>query len=63
MRRFTRLTNASSKKADALEHAVVLHLMHDNFTRIHQSLGLTPVMAADMTGTLWEIEDIAKLSN
>ena len=63
MRRFTRLTNASSKKVENLEHAVALHFMHYDFARIHQSLGLTPAMAADMTGTLWEIEDIAKLSN
>ena len=42
---------------------MAFHFMYYNFVRIHQSLRLTLAMAADMTGTLWEIEDIAKLSN
>lgn len=61
MRRFTRLTNAFSKKVENLAHAVALHFMHYNFVRIHQSLRCTPAMAAGVTDRLWEIEDIVKL--
>ncbi len=61
MRRFTRLTNAFSKKIENLEHAVALHFMHYNFCRIHQSLRITPAMAAGVTNRLWEIEDIVNL--
>jgi IS1 family transposase len=46
MRRFTRLTNAFSKKAENLAHAVSLHFMHYNFCRKHQTLGCTPAQAA-----------------
>lgn len=63
MRRFTRLTNAFSKKIENLEHAVALHFMHYNFCRIHQSLRVTPAMAAGVNERLWEIEDILKLLN
>ena len=62
MRRFTRLTNAFSKKVENLAHAVSLHFMHYNFVRIHQSLRVTPAMAAGVSDTLWEIEDIAQLA-
>ncbi len=58
MRRFTRLTNGFSKKVDNLHHALALHFMYYNFCRIHQSLRITPAMAAGVTDTLWEIEDI-----
>ncbi len=61
MRRFTRLTNAFSKKAENIAHAVSLHFMYYNFCRIHQSLRCSPAMAAGVTDTLWEIEDIVKL--
>ena len=44
-----------------LAHAVALHFMYYNFVRIHQSLRVTPAMAAGVTDTLWEIEDIARL--
>ncbi len=44
MRRFTRLTNAFSKKVENLEHSVALHFMHYNFCRIHGSLRVTPAM-------------------
>ena len=60
-RRFTRLTNAFSKKIENLAHAVSLHFMHYNFVRIHQSLRVSPAMEAGVTDTLWEIEDIVKL--
>ena len=61
MRRFTRLTNAFSKKVENLGHAVALHFMYYNFCRIHQSLRITPAMAAGVTDCLWEIEDILSL--
>jgi IS1 family transposase len=61
MRRFTRLTNAFSKKVENHEHAVSLHFMHYNFCRIHKTLGVTPAMAAGVTTKLWEIEDIVGL--
>ena len=61
MRRFTRLTNAFSKKVENHAHAVALHMMYYNFVRIHKTLRITPAMAAGVTDRLWEIEDIAKL--
>jgi IS1 family transposase len=61
MRRFTRLTNAFSKKLENLAHAVALHFMYYNFCRIHQSLRITPAMAAGVTDHVWGIEDIVKL--
>jgi IS1 family transposase len=61
MRRFTRLTNAFSKKLENHEHAVALHFMHYNFCRLHQTLRVTPAMAAGVTSRLWELDDIAAL--
>ena len=61
MRRFTRVTNAFSKKIENLEHAVALHLMYYNFCRIHSSLRVTPAMAAGVSDHVWEIEDIVGL--
>ena len=61
MRRFTRLTNAFSKKIENLEHAVALHFMYYNFCRIHQSLRCSPAMRAKVTDHLWEIKDILEL--
>lgn len=49
MRRFTRLTNGFSKKVENHMHAVALHFMYDNFVRIHQTLKVTPAMAAGLT--------------
>ncbi|RJO61105.1 DDE domain-containing protein [candidate division WS5 bacterium] len=63
MRRFTRLTNAFSKKADNLSYAVALHFMYYNFCRIHQTLRCTPAMAAGVTDKLWELENIISLIN
>jgi len=51
MRRFTRLTNGFSKKVENLSHAVALHYMHYNFARVHQTLGVTPAMAAGVPTT------------
>lgn len=61
MRRFTRLTNAFSKKVENHAHAVALHMMYYNFVRIHKTLRVTPAMAAGVTDRLWEISDIAKM--
>jgi hypothetical protein len=60
-RRFTRLTNAFSKKVDNLACAVALHFMHYNFCRIHQTLRVTPAMAAGVTDHVWDISDIIRL--
>lgn len=61
MRRFTRLTNAFSKKVANLEHALALHYVHYNFARIHKTLRVTPAMAAGVTDKLWSAYDIANL--
>ena len=62
MRRFTRLTNAFSKKIENHAHSVALHFMHYNFCRQHKSLGgISPAMAAGVTDRLWDIEDIVRL--
>jgi hypothetical protein len=53
MRRFTRLTNAFSKKIENHTAAIALHMMHYNFVRIHQTLKVTPAMAAGVTNRLW----------
>jgi IS1 family transposase len=61
MRRFTRLTNAFSKKVENHAYAVALHMMYYNFVRVHKTLCVTAAMAAGVTDQLWEIADIAKL--
>jgi IS1 family transposase len=61
MRRFTRLTNAFSKKLENHMHAIALHYMYYNFARIHKTLRCTPAMAAGVSQKLWEIEDIVTL--
>ncbi len=61
MRRFTRLTNAFSKKIENLQHAVALHFMHYNFCRIHQTLKMTPAMACAVTDRVWSLEDVLAL--
>ena len=62
IRRFTRLTNAFSKKIENHAHSVALHFMHYNFCRQHKSLdGISPAMAAGVTDRLWGIEDIVRL--
>lgn len=61
MRRFTRLTNAFSKKAEMHAHAVAIHFMWYNFAKIHQTLRITPAMAAGVTDRVWEAEDIIAL--
>ncbi len=63
MRRFTRLTNAFSKKIDNLEYAVALHFMYYNFGRVHKTLRVTPAMEAGISDHVWTLEEIAELSN
>jgi IS1 family transposase len=61
MRRFTRLTNAFSKKVENHEHSVAIHYMHYNFGRIHQSLRVTPAMEAGIADHVWSLEEIIEL--
>jgi hypothetical protein len=61
MRRFTRLTNAFSKKVENHALAVALFTTYYNFVRIHMTLRVTPAMAAGVTGKLWEIGDVVKV--
>jgi hypothetical protein len=61
MRRFTRLTNAFSKKAENHAHAIAIYFMRYNFVPIHQSLRVTPAMAAKVTDRLWDVADMVKV--
>jgi IS1 family transposase len=63
IRRFTRLTNAYSKKLENLKAAVALHFAHYNFVRIHSSLRVTPAMAAGITDHLWSISELMQKIN
>lgn len=58
MRRFTRLTNAFSKKVENLRAAVSLHFAHYNFVRLHSSIRVTPAMAAGVVDRLWSPEEL-----
>jgi IS1 family transposase len=58
MRRFTRLTNAFSKKLDNHIHALALYFVFYNFTRIHKTLRMSPAMAAGVTDRLWSLDDV-----
>lgn len=61
MRRFTRLTNAFSKKVENHALAVSLFTTYYNFVRIHKTLRVTPAMAAGVTDKLWDVSDIVKV--
>ncbi|MFM8747756.1 MAG: IS1 family transposase [Aestuariivirga sp.] len=61
MRRFTRLTNAFSKKVENHAYAVALHMMYYNFVKVHSKLRMSPAMAACVSDLLWEIGDIVGL--
>ena len=61
MRRFTRLTNAFSKKLQSHEHAIALYFTHYNFVRQHKTLRCSPAMAAGISKTLWSMEDVVAL--
>ncbi len=61
MRRFTRLTNAFSKKLENLAAAVSLHFFHYNFCRVHKTLGTTPAVAAGVADHVWTLEEMIGL--
>ncbi len=61
MRRFTRLTNAFSKKCENHAAAIALHFMFYNFCRVHQTLRVTPAMASGLADHVWELEDLIAL--
>jgi Integrase core domain len=62
MRRFTRLTNAFSKKVENLAAAVSLHFAYYNYCRPHQSLGgKTPAMAAGLEDHIWKVDELIDL--
>ena len=60
MRRFTRLTNAFSKKVENLRAAVALHFAHYNMVRVHSALRVTPAMAAGVSNRLWSLEELVE---
>ena len=60
-RRFTRLTNAFSKKIENHRYALAIHFMHYNFCRIHQTLRVTPAMEAGIAKHVWSCEELAAL--
>lgn len=60
-RRFTRLTNAHSKKIENHEASVALHMMYYNFARKHMTLSKTPAMAAGIADHVWSIDEIVNL--
>jgi hypothetical protein len=60
-RRFTRLTNAFSKKVANLEHSIAMTFVHDNFCRVHPTLRVTPAMAAGLTDHVWELDELIAL--
>jgi IS1 family transposase len=62
MRRFTRLTNAFSKKVENLRAAVSLHFAHYNFVRVHRSLRVTPAMEAGVSDRLWSLDELVERS-
>lgn len=61
MRRFTRLTNAFSKKLENHAYAVALHFMYCNFVRIHQTLRVTPAMEAGLSNHAWDLAELVGL--
>src|SRR5207302_5626243 len=58
IRRFTRLTNAFSKKLENLKAAIALHFAYYNFCRVHQTLRVTPCMEAKVTDHVWSIAEL-----
>ena len=61
MRRFTRLTNGFSKKAEMHAHAVALHFTYYNFCKVHQTLRVTPAMEAGVSDHVWEVSELVGL--
>jgi transposase-like protein/IS1 family transposase len=63
MRRFTRLTNGFSKKWDNLNYMLAIYFAYYNFCRSHKTLNdATPAMAANLTGTIWTLKDLLKIT-
>jgi hypothetical protein len=60
LRRFTRLTNAFSKKLDSLKADVSLYMAFYNFVRVHQTLRVTPAMQAGITDHIWTVQELLK---
>ncbi len=58
LRRFTRLTNAFSKKLENMKAALALHFAHYNFVRVHQTLRVTPAMQGQVTDHLWGMGEL-----
>jgi len=63
MRRFTRLTNAHSKKIENHQHAFALHAVFYNFAKINQAIRVTPAMEAGISDHIWTMEEIAALTD
>ena len=61
MRRFTRFTNAFSKKMENHIHSLAIYFMVYNFVRIHKTIKTTPALQAGITDKLWPMTDIAEL--
>jgi hypothetical protein len=61
MRRFTRLTNAFSKKIENHVAAIAIHYMYYNYCRIHQTLRVTPAMQAGITNHVWDLKQLVSL--
>ena len=61
MRRFTRLTNAFSKKVENHRRAVALYFMHYDFCRVHQTLRVTPAMEAGIADHVWTLDELVEL--
>lgn len=62
MRRFTRLTNAFSKKLENHAHMVALYALWYNFVRVHKTLRMSPAMAAGIETRLWSMQDVARFA-
>jgi hypothetical protein len=63
MRRFTRLTNAFSKKIENHMHAISFYFMVYNFVKVHGSVKTTPAMAAGVASFKWTMEDIVNMAD
>ena len=63
MRRFTRLTNAFSKKIQNHAAMVAIHAVHYNYARIHKTLRITPSMAAGLSDHVWSLEEIINMAD
>ena len=60
-RRYTRLTNAFSKKAEMLAYSIAITFCYHNFVRVHQTLKTTPAVKAGLVKRKWKIEDMVDL--